>query len=100
MTGRIAATLSFVAVVAAPAVALACPVCFSGDDASRHAYVEAALILTIIPLATIGSFVWWIRKRIRAHAAEEAVSLRMNPGRDRPPARPARFRPRIVPRSS
>jgi hypothetical protein len=92
MTDRIAAFLLFVGVVAAPAVAFACPVCFSGEDEARHAYVEAALLMTILPLATIGGFVWWIRRRIRAHEAEEAPPPR--------PVRPARFRPRVVPRSS
>ena len=51
-----------------PALAFACPVCFSANEANRLAYTTTFVFLTVLPLISVGAIVWWIRKRIRETA--------------------------------
>lgn len=57
-------------VLASPALALACPVCFAAkDEASRIAFLATTVFLTALPLLLIGGVVMWLSKR--AQAAEQ-----------------------------
>jgi len=63
---------------AAPASALACPVCgLIGTSDNTWAYQAMSAMLTLLPLAMIGATVWWLA-RLVARADTE-----------RPPARSA-----------
>lgn len=56
--------------LAAPRAAQACSVCTGGqNDAVNRAFLVGSLFLSVLPLAAIGGLVWWLRRRIRAHAA-------------------------------
>lgn len=61
----------FVAVTVAPSVAFACPVCFSGSDETREAFLLTTALLTFLPLAMIGAFVYVLVVRSREIDAEE-----------------------------
>jgi hypothetical protein len=54
-----------IALSTVPAVAHACPVCFTGTEENRAAYFLTFVLLTSLPLACIGGLVWWVRKRFR-----------------------------------
>jgi hypothetical protein len=59
-------------VLLAPALAYACPVCFSGNEENRTAYFVTFVLLTVLPLLSIGGIVYWLVRRIRrAEAAAE-----------------------------
>jgi hypothetical protein len=48
---------------AAPASALACPVCgFIGTSDNTWAYQAMTAMLTLLPLAMIGGGVWWLTR--------------------------------------
>jgi hypothetical protein len=66
------AALAFSFVALSPGIALACPVCFSGNEANRTAYFLTFLLLTSLPLALIGGLVWYLRKRARELDAKDA----------------------------
>ena len=62
---RIAA-LALAAWVAAPELARACAVCTAGrDDETQAAFLGTTAFLSVLPLALIGGFVWWLRRRVR-----------------------------------
>jgi len=44
-------------------IAHACPVCFSGNTRNRTAYFVTFVILSILPLASIGGIVFWLKRR-------------------------------------
>ena len=70
-TMRLPATTGLLALT--PATSLACPVCFAGS--SEHVlatYVLTAAVMTALPLAIVGGFAVWLRRRFRAAAAPEA----------------------------
>jgi hypothetical protein len=51
-------------VLATPAVALACPVCFNAkDDAARVAFLATTVFLTALPLLLIGGVISWLARR-------------------------------------
>ena len=63
--------------VAAPASALACPVCaLVGPSNNTWAYQAMSLMLTLLPLAMIGGTVWWLA-RLAARADVEAGQARV-----------------------
>lgn len=66
---------SFVATVllimAAPAFAHACPMCFNGNSQNQMAFVYGSLLLMFVPTITIGSLVYWAWRRACAHAAAQ-----------------------------
>ena len=48
---------------AAPASALACPVCgFVGTSDNTWAYQAMSAMLTLLPLAMVGAIVWWLAR--------------------------------------
>ena len=55
-----------------PELADACAVCFSASEESRGAFVITTIFLSVLPVALIGGFVWWLRARIRELEAERA----------------------------
>jgi len=62
------------ALVIAPQVASACAVCTAGrDDETLAAFLGTTAFLSVLPLALIGGFVWWLRRRIRALEAERGA---------------------------
>ena len=51
-------------VLAAPAAALACPVCgTSGTDNNAWAYGAMTVVLSVLPLGMIGGVVYWVSRR-------------------------------------
>ncbi len=72
--------------VLAPRIALACPVCMAGrDDETRTAFLLTTLFLTVLPLALIGGFVWWLTRRARTleqqRSASGTAAPRLDPAR-------------------
>jgi hypothetical protein len=64
---------------AAPASALACPVCaFVGTSDNTWAYQAMTAMLTLLPLAMVGATVWWLT-RLAARADMERPSATHNP---------------------
>jgi cbb3-type cytochrome oxidase subunit 3 len=62
--------------LALPDAARACPMCVSAqDEAVQTAFAVASLFMTAMPLSVIGGFVWWLRRRARKLAAEEAAGV-------------------------
>ena len=58
---------------AAPASALACPVCaLVGTGNNTWAYQAMSAMLTLLPLAMVGAIVWWLtRLAARADAGRQ-----------------------------
>lgn len=65
-------TTAAIALWAGPA--LACPVCFSGVEENREAFFWTFVLLTTLPLLTIGGVVWWLFRRAAQRASEEAAA--------------------------
>jgi len=53
-----------------PRAAVACPVCFSGEDANRIAYIATTAFLTFIPLILVSVGVLMLRRHIVRKNAE------------------------------
>ncbi len=69
---RFANVLVAVAILAAPRLALACAVCFSGrDDETQLAFRISTAVMTFLPFVLVGGLLLWLRKRYRAIADEE-----------------------------
>jgi hypothetical protein len=66
---------SFVATVllimAAPAFAHACPMCFNGNNQNQSAFLYGSIMLMLVPTITIGSLVYWAWRRACANAAAQ-----------------------------
>jgi hypothetical protein len=57
--------------LALPRLALACPSCISGrEEDTRAAFLLTTVFLSVFPLTALGGFLWWLRRRARAVAAE------------------------------
>ena len=79
---RVGITASLLA--AAPASALACPVCaLVGTSNNTWAYQAMSAMLTLLPLAMVGATVWWLA-RLAARADTERQSAMQHVG-DRAP---------------
>ena len=65
------------AVLAVPSLAEACPVCFSGRDESRMAYIWTTVLLTFTPLLMVGLTLFLIRRHIQQSedSAEELTQI-------------------------
>ncbi len=98
-----AGLLPVILALAAPRVAEACAVCSpNAGDPSGSAFARASLFLSLIPLFMLGGIGWYIRRRARQIAADEAAGVIRLPGRhERPPAQEAapRVRPSPAPRA-
>jgi hypothetical protein len=70
------ALAAFTALVAAlPRAAEACAVCLSGrEDDNQRAFLAGTILLSTLPVALVGSLVWYIRRRAREIAAREAAA--------------------------
>ena len=67
---RAAAASLAVLVLTLPAQVLACPVCSPGrDDATRQAFFDTTIFLSLLPLAMFGGLIYWVVRRIRASEA-------------------------------
>ena len=60
-------------------VARACPVCFSGTEENREAFFWTFVLLTTLPLATMGGIVWFLFRRAEQRAAREAAAVAADP---------------------
>jgi hypothetical protein len=67
-TRRSALAAAFVAIaVATPRLAAACSVCLGGvGGGSQRAFAMGSLFLSVLPLAVIGTAVWYLRRRAKA----------------------------------
>lgn len=60
-------------VLASPALALACPVCFSAkNEATRVAFLGTTVFLTALPLFLVGGVALWLAKRMEQAEREHA----------------------------
>jgi hypothetical protein len=60
-------------VLASPALALACPVCFSAkNEATRIAFLGTTVFLTALPLFLIGGVGLWLARRVEQAEREHA----------------------------
>jgi hypothetical protein len=67
-----AAALAVQLLLVAPRAAEACAVCTGGrDDETRSAFLLTTLFMSVAPLALVGGFVWWLRRRFHKLAAEQ-----------------------------
>lgn len=48
-----------------PEAAAACPVCFSGTEENRLAFLGTTVLLSLLPLGMVAGAGLWIRKRAR-----------------------------------
>ena len=48
-----------------PEAASACSVCYVGAEESRKAFLLTTVFLSLLPLGMIGTFGWWLWRRIR-----------------------------------
>jgi len=68
---------------AAPGSALACPVCaLVGTSNNTWAYQAMSAMLTLLPLAMVGSIVWWLTRlaaRADAERARPRAGLKTGP---------------------
>ena len=55
----------------AAAAACACPVCFSGSERVRSAFLGTTLFLSLLPLGLIGAGLLWLRRAARGWFAGE-----------------------------
>jgi hypothetical protein len=61
------------AVLASPALAWACPVCFSvKNEATRIAFLGTTVFLTALPLFLMGGVGVWLAKRVEAAERDHA----------------------------
>lgn len=77
-TARLARPLAFgclaVVLAALPRAAEACSVCTTGtEDNTRGMFLITTLVMSTLPLAMVGVFLFWLRRRMRALARVEAA---------------------------
>lgn len=60
---RCVSALAAIVVWGAPALALACPVCFDANEANRDAYLGTTILLSLLPLAFVGGVVLFLRAK-------------------------------------
>ncbi|HTO09472.1 MAG TPA: hypothetical protein VMR86_20645 [Myxococcota bacterium] len=59
-----------------PATALACDSCIAASSSAvQWAFITASIFLSVTPLVVVGGFVWWLVRRARRMAAEEATGV-------------------------
>ena len=62
-----------------PRAASACAVCTAGrDDETQLAFLLTTAFLSVLPVAAVGGFVWWLARRARRldrERAERAMEL-------------------------
>ncbi|MGB5809721.1 MAG: hypothetical protein WBG86_04270 [Polyangiales bacterium] len=70
---RVLISIVVVATSSAANLAFACPSCASPLEENRQAFVDTTILLTLVPLAMIGGFVWWLRRKARSLEQPEIV---------------------------
>lgn len=65
-----------VAVALGAADALACPVCGQVSEQGQGAYLFMTGVMTVLPLAVLGSLVGWVVYRFRLEARRQADEAR------------------------
>lgn len=77
MTSSVKAVIFGLALVAlAPLDAAACPSCLAAQDKGvQIAYMVATVFMSVLPLALIGGLAFWLRRRARQLALEEAAGV-------------------------
>lgn len=61
----------FLTLLLAPEVAEACAVCPLGSGRSGRAYLLTGLLITVTQVASLGTLVWWWRRRLRKDDAAD-----------------------------
>ncbi len=79
---RASLALAAVAVAWAADLAYACPSCASPLEENRQAFVDTTVFLTVVPLAMMGGFVWWIRRKLREQDELPEIAVPPNLLRD------------------
>jgi len=68
------ALLGVVVALALPEAASACAMCLAGQNGgTSRAFAIGSLFLSFTPLIAVGVVAWYVRRRARALAAEDAV---------------------------
>jgi len=67
--------VGFGATLILPKIALACAVCFDPNEASNDAFMWSTIFLSLLPLAVIGTVVWWVFRQFRTEKASEPENL-------------------------
>ena len=65
--------LAVLAAIVLPELASACPMCVAGQGGNQRAFAIGSIFLSVTPPLAVGGMVWYIRRRARAIAAEEAA---------------------------
>lgn len=72
------------ALLVAPRVALACPVCTGGQkEEVGRAFLVGSLFLSVLPLVAAGAAIVWLRRRARAIEATSPRGALPEPARGR-----------------
>lgn len=54
--------LAALAAVVMPAPALACAVCFAGEERTRTAFLATTIALSLLPFVLVGGVAWLLRR--------------------------------------
>ena len=68
-------SLIAIAIGSVASIAEACPSCASPLEENRQAFVDTTIFLTVVPLAMIGGFVWWLRRRAKQLDANPDIAV-------------------------
>jgi len=79
-TSRLLLALGVLFALAAPELAVACPMCMAGQGGGTgRAFAIGSLFLSVLPLAAIGATVWYLRRRARSLDAASLASHEPDP---------------------
>lgn len=68
------------AVVFGPGIAQACAVCTAGrEDENANAFIAMTALMTVMPFLVVGGIVFWLVRKARQMAAEEAALAPLTP---------------------
>ena len=71
-----AALLGLALVGFMPIEALACPSCLAAQDSNvQQAFINSSVFMSVLPLVLVGALVFWLRRRARRFALEEAAGV-------------------------
>ncbi len=58
--------IAFVMLALIPTAAYACPMCVGTTEEGRLAFVQTAVVLSMLPLGIVGGFGVWLRRRSKS----------------------------------